>query len=80
MAATQFARFLVVMRGEEDLLLIISVLAVSEEEASRFFGAARGLVSLTIGLSLVAQGSLRGMIWRLQERLAVVRYGHGGCR
>jgi hypothetical protein len=80
MAALQLARFLVGLRGVEDLLLILSFIAVSEEEASCLFGAARGLISLTMGLSLVAQGSLRGMIWGLQERISLVRYGHRGCR
>lgn len=62
MVPIQLARFLVPFKDLEDLRLLLSTLSSSEEDASRFFGARRGCFSLTAGLSLVAHGSLRGIV------------------
>lgn len=78
--AVQLDLFLVAFIGVEELLLILSGPLSSEEEAVHFccFGAGRGLFSLTIGLSFVAQGSFRGMVQKLREGVESVRDGHGG--
>lgn len=64
----QFKRFLLSLRGVEDLLFVLAALSLSVVEASAsasalaFLSARRGRCALTTGLSFVAQGSFRGMI------------------
>jgi hypothetical protein len=62
--AVQLDLFLVSVTGLEKLLLVLSGPSSSEEAAAgfRFWGAGRGLFSLTVGLSFVAQGRVRGML------------------
>ena len=57
----QLTRFLVVFRDVEEPVFILATCSGSDEDASRFLDTGRGLFSLGIGVSFVAQGSLRGM-------------------
>ncbi len=75
----QALRFLVVFRGVVEPLLILATSSVSDEDASRFLGNGSGLLSLRIGLSFVAQGSLRAMLPKSRKGTRDVGFCHGGC-
>ncbi len=71
----QVGRFLVVLRGVVEPVFILATCSVSDEDASRFLGTGRGLFSLRIELSFVAQGSLRAMFPKSRNGTRDIGYG-----